>query len=372
MYTPTFTLTHRLVDYLIKLELSAKSIKDIPLPVREKKKILNTTEAEGLFHISKIAESPVSLRKAREISTQGKDILNKDKEIMLLSNYRSSWDFMFSSTNEKYVSLSPSLLLHLNKLIFDGVVESWEVGRFRSVKDKVNSKYDSWSGSQNEEFDTYDFEKEIYELLNWFSSNQENIHPIIKIGVVLFELLQTYPFFSGNLITIMALGELLIEKSHLKLNRLYSLPLTISNYSDELQAALGKSIQSQGDMTIWLEEFVRAISLDITELKNEILRIEQEKVGTKKKKFLGLNSRQLKLLRWLNRKDKIFRRDYVKRMGVSTMTAYRDLNELLKRKLILQKGGGRSTYYTLFNDDTPIGERKIKKAKVVKVINDLN
>jgi Fic family protein len=360
-----------MIDYLIKLELSVKSIKDIPLPNNEKRKLLKNTEAESLFNVSKLAEHPVSLKKAKDIAAQGKDILINDKEIKLLSNYRSSWDFMFSQTNEKYVSLSPSLMLHLNKLIFDGVVESWETGRFRTTKDKVNNSFDSWEEFKDEEYDTYDFEKEFYEILNWYSSSQYKIHPVIKIGCVIFEILRAYPFFSGNLITTIAIAELLLEKSHLSLNRLYSLPRTISNYQDELQQALKDSISREGEQTRWLEEFIRSIALDLTDLKNETMRIEEEKVGKKKKKFLGLNSRQLKLLKWLQRTERIYRRDYVKKMGVSTMTAYRDLNELLKRKLVLQKGGGRSTYYTQYKETEPIGDKPIKKSKVVKVINDL-
>ncbi|MFH1547243.1 MAG: Fic family protein [bacterium] len=371
MYIPTFNITHRLVEYLIKLELSARSIKDIPLPSNEKLKILNDSESEALFQISKLAEVPVSLRKAKDIASQGHDILNENPAERLLSNYRSCWDFMFSSTNEKYVSLSPSLLLHLNKLLFDGVVESWEIGRFRSVKDDINKKYDSFFDVRNKEYDTYDFEKEFYEILNWYSSSQYKIHPAIKTAVVLYEILQSYPFLSGNMITAISVGELLFERTYLSLKHLFALPRTFVNYKDELKEALSVSIKQNGDQTRWIEEFVRGLALDMTELKNEILQVEQEKVGKKKKKFLGLNTRQLRLMKWLQKKEKIYRRDYVKRMGVSTMTAYRDLNELLKRKLILLKGGGRSTYYTVYKDTEPIGDSNFKKSKVVKVINDL-
>ncbi len=371
MYLPTFNLTHKIIDYLIKLELSVKTIKEIPLPAKEKNKVLKNSEADGLYNISKLSNSPVTLKRAKVISSEGKDVLSTEPSVKLLSNYRSSWDFMFSATNEKYISLSPALLLHLNKLIFDDVVESWEAGRFRSIKDNIDTKFDSWTDCRNVEYDTYDFEKDFYEILNWYSSSQYKIHPIIKISVVLFELLQAYPFFSGNLITSIALSELLFEKSHLGLRRLYPIPRTFENYRDELQSALKASIEQEGDQTKWIEEFVRGVALDVTELKNEILQVEEEKVGKKKKKFLGLNTRQLRILKWLQRKENIYRRDYVKRMGVSTMTAYRDLSELVKRKLIIQKGGGRSTYYTVYKDTEPIGNKPIKKSKVIKVIDDL-
>ena len=58
-------------------------------------------------------------------------------------------------------------------------------------------------------------------------------------------------------------------------------------------------------------------------------------------------------------------------MGVSTMTAFRDLNELVERKLIVLRGGGRSTYYMLKNEvPEEVTLSEARRPHVVKVISD--
>ncbi len=60
-----------------------------------------------------------------------------------------------------------------------------------------------------------------------------------------------------------------------------------------------------------------------------------------------LNPRQVKIIEYLNNNAKVTRQQYTKMMGVSFMTSYRDLQELIEKKYILQKGKGRGTYYII-------------------------
>ena len=60
-----------------------------------------------------------------------------------------------------------------------------------------------------------------------------------------------------------------------------------------------------------------------------------------------LNERQRKAVEHLKTHKKITRSGYVRIIGCSERTAFRDLEELLKEKLIIRKGGGRQTYYEL-------------------------
>ena len=73
---------------------------------------------------------------------------------------------------------------------------------------------------------------------------------------------------------------------------------------------------------------------------------EEEKRNTSQP-FLDLNKRQLKILRYLQNIPTVQRDDYCQMMDVSTMTAYRDLNDLVSKKLIKVEGQGRGTKYKL-------------------------
>ena len=61
----------------------------------------------------------------------------------------------------------------------------------------------------------------------------------------------------------------------------------------------------------------------------------------------NLNDRQLKILEHVERNKKINRAECTKIMGVSFMTSYRDLTELVQAGYLEKKGNNKKTYYTL-------------------------
>lgn len=60
-----------------------------------------------------------------------------------------------------------------------------------------------------------------------------------------------------------------------------------------------------------------------------------------------LNERQKKVVEYLKSYKKITRAQYVKLTNCSKRTAFRDLEELLKNRIVVRKGRGKSTYYEL-------------------------
>ena len=85
------------------------------------------------------------------------------------------------------------------------------------------------------------------------------------------------------------------------------------------------------------------------ETREEMVKTLNEEDKSSKKPFLDLNKRQLKILRYLQTIPTVKREDYVQMMDVSTMTAYRDLTELMEKKLVKLEGQGRGTKYMLSN-----------------------
>ncbi len=77
-----------------------------------------------------------------------------------------------------------------------------------------------------------------------------------------------------------------------------------------------------------------------------------------------LNPRQVKVVEYLNNNLKITRQEYTKMMGVSFMTSYRDLQELLDKEYINQKGKGRGTYYFIPDSETEQQEKVEREIKL--------
>ncbi len=371
MYTPTFTLTHKIVHSLIKLELGLRDIKTTPLPQGTQKKIQSEMAAVNISCIAKLIGVTISQQEAEDLSS-GRTFPTAGSDRLILSNYRSTKDFIYSSGNDPYLSLSSSLLLHLNKLLLNDVLESWEVGRFRSLNDSTSASYDTWFKDRPEYSFDEDSQRFFTSVLNWSADKKHHIHPILKIGCVIYELYARYPFVAGNQITFLAVSELLFEKHKISLRGLLPVARNVllneSDYRNELHSAMGNK---QHDLTSWLEHFTKSVADDVNSLKTDVIRSAEKRINTTRKKMVDLNSRQKKLMNHLRFNPKISRREYVSMTGVSTMTAYRDLNEMVKRKLITIKGGGRSCYYLLYEaKNVHIEPDGPKKKNIVKIISD--
>jgi len=60
-----------------------------------------------------------------------------------------------------------------------------------------------------------------------------------------------------------------------------------------------------------------------------------------------LGDRQFRVLEYLKNYFEISRREYATMFGVSFMTAFRDLNQLERKKILIKTGRGRATKYLL-------------------------
>lgn len=247
-------------------------------------------------------------------------------------------------------------------------VEDWEAGRFRSETDDPLDELDPWVEHSPKTLAT-DPHRHITHVIQWFSSKQYDIHPIIKIACVIYELFTLYPFVSGNFLTIVSTTELILEKTPLSLRGLFPVASNIYTHESDYRKSLTDAYTTQ-NLTPWIEKFTASIANDVASLKNSVIKSAEKKIRKRKQQLIELNPRQKKILKYLQYQRRINRKKYVELTGVSSMTAYRDILELVKRKLVVQRGGGRSVHYILAEDDIQKKNDDPKRKDVVKVIQD--
>jgi predicted HTH transcriptional regulator len=105
--------------------------------------------------------------------------------------------------------------------------------------------------------------------------------------------------------------------------------------------------KSSRDQTVFIEAFLYTLSLSGLSIENQINDLLNTKVKKHNKLKTKFNERQIQILDFLDVEKKVTRKKYTKMMGVSFMTSYRDLQELLDEGYIKQEGLGRGTFYTL-------------------------
>ena len=112
----------------------------------------------------------------------------------------------------------------------------------------------------------------------------------------------------------------------------------ISEYYDKNRPAYYKAIQSvrnnNMDMTFWLEYFVDGLRSQMREIQDKGREIVKYDNLLEKAKKIGLNDRQEEAIKFIIRNGKITAKDYQKIASCIRRTAQRDLDNLLKKKVI--------------------------------------
>ena len=114
-------------------------------------------------------------------------------------------------------------------------------------------------------------------------------------------------------------------------------------HKDRHHSAILQSVRDS-NATAWLEFVAEATEVQLIKRIKQILNNDPELMNTQA--FFTLNHRQQSILASIDKPGaKITNRDVQKLYKVSAITAARDLSNLAHRDLIIQIGGGRSTFY---------------------------
>jgi predicted HTH transcriptional regulator len=108
-----------------------------------------------------------------------------------------------------------------------------------------------------------------------------------------------------------------------------------------------KISKGKRDITTFIEALLYTISLTAIEVSKEFKETHIRKVKRQGALEISLNPRQIQALDYVNLNHKITRNKYTKIMGISFMTSYRDLQEMVAKGYLKQKGRGRASFYVL-------------------------
>lgn len=344
MYSPTYTITHLILNYIVKIELANKEIGGIHLPISHFQSIYEKLHSEDIDKLGEMVGYSIGYSKSLDVQ-RGKVMPSLKPKLKIFVNYRSVQDFIDSYTPTSFMKPSFDLSVHMNKLVMKGLVDEWDTSKLRSFSDKPNEIYDNWY-KHRDFYPNLDPKKHFDEVFHWVENSSGRTHKLIQLTALLYEFIDKAPFLAGNQITaVLTIATLLKTYGY---NPKNILPLAKSLYfiNEDIVSAY-KISKNKRDITAFLEAFLYSLSLTT----NQVSLLLKETLENKSTNFSQMNEmfnpRQLKILEYLEVEGKVTRNEYTKLMGVSFMTSFRDLQELLDKNYVLQKGKGRGTYYTL-------------------------
>ncbi len=201
-------------------------------------------------------------------------------------------------------------------------------------------------------------EKEMGAFLSWWkkSLKDEKVEGILRAGIAHFHFVSIHPFEDGNGRLARALTDMALAQDEKMAIRFYSLSSQIMAERNAYYKTLERSQKGDGDLTEWLLWFVSCLERSIHRSRKIMEDTLQKAYFWRQHGQTSLNERQRKVINRLLDAGKegfeggLTTRKYVSLTQVSRATAFREIDDLVTKKiLIANNSGGRSASYRLFD-----------------------
>lgn len=272
--------------------------------------------------------------------------LNHDIQEVL--NYSKARKYILENHSKK---IDLDFILSIHAMLLDKIVKGKLKGHLREAQNIIK---DSRSGTivylPPEANDVMPLMKGLIKYIH--KSHVEKINPLILAPIFHYEFVTIHPFMDGNgriarLITnaIISLGGYdvekyaALEKQHEKERSLYYQSL------NSLQAQNYYDIPVDQNITSWIIYWLTCLNQTYKEALSRISPLSQAVYS----KELIYDDRLIKAVSLFKRYITLKAADYAVMMGLERTQAVADLNILVKKKIIVKVGGGRSTVYRSIN-----------------------
>lgn len=204
-------------------------------------------------------------------------------------------------------------------------------------------------------------DQEMEEFFTWWNKKSIEIDGMLRAAIAHFWFVSIHPFEDGNGRIARALTDMALAQDEKTGKRLYSLSSQINKEKTGYYDILEKTQKGKGDLTDWLNWFLRMYSRSIDNSNRIIEGAIFRNSFYRRINQLHINQRQLKVVgKLLELYPEVFtggltNKKYVSMTKISPETAKRDIKDLLEKKVLIKnEAKGRSTSYRLninFVDD---------------------
>ncbi len=288
------------------------------------------------------AEVAELIKKVKVTSFKSRD----EQEVM---GYYDVLDLILE--NAKEVELSENHIKQLHSILLKySSKDTRHRGQYKSLSNKVVANYPD--GSQRIIFNTTEphlTQKEMMDLMEW-TNNQlvnKNTHPLIVIGLWVYEFLSIHPFQDGNGRLSRLITTLLLIQSDYDFAQYISLEHIIEQRKTDYYQALMNAQQfrysEQEIVNDWMVFFLECMQILIERL--------EAKMNKNLAKRHYLNNRQKDILVLFNADKSLKISDIsLKLSDYSVNTLKKDIQYLLSEGYIQKMGVGKATVYWLKNE----------------------
>ncbi len=366
-YSPKYSITNPILKNVGAIDSAREVITSAPLVPAWEKRFRIEALNKIIHHGTHLEGNDLNLEEVEEILDPAPSLIpNSSKltpdspparvrDIQEVINYRAVMDYLDSlapatksSDPQAYITLNQPILAEIHRLTVANILPANESGHYRTVKVVIRNtqtKEITFRPPSPTEVPMY-----LDDLFAWLSSEEgKSVHPLLRAGILHYELVRIHPFTDGNGRTARAMALLLLFLEGYEVKKFFALEEYYDLHPDEYYSAL-QSVSNTGVLTTWLEYFTLGIAIEFSRIKSMVqkLSLDLHLKSTMGGVQITLSQRQIKLVEYIERYGEISMGNVRELLSdVSEDTILRDLRDLVGKNLLVKKGSTKGTKYYL-------------------------
>lgn len=347
MYSPRFTITNKILKNIGTIEASKEVIDKAPLLPYYEKKFQNEAMIRTVHFGTHIEGNELNLLQAEKVM-MGTDVSARERDIQEVLNYRKVIEYIGDFGSQRR-EIDEDLIKYLHKLTLRKIVEDEKIGEYRKTQVVVkNSKTGEISFRPPMSLAVPFQIKELIAFIN--SEKAKDIHPVLKSGIVHYELVRIHPFLDGNGRVARALSTLILFLENYDIRKFFSIEEYFDSDPQGYYDALQSVEKNNGDLTHWLEYFTQGLSIEFSKVKE---KVENISIDAKLKERLGgkpvlLTDRQIKLIEYIQKTGYLQNKAFPSLFPmISEDTILNELKGLIRAGIIRKQGVTKGAKYIM-------------------------
>lgn len=357
MFIPKYTINNKILKDIGIIEAAKEVILHAPLVPAWEAKFRKEAMERTVHHGTHLEGNGLSEEEVKDV-LEGEQVIARDRDVQEVINYRNVLKFIDAvqaqiGTSGAY-NFTIETILEIHRLTTEKILQPESTGKFR-VRQVVirNTKTGQISYTPPPAVEVpYLME----DLVNWINSDEgKPVHPVIKAGIIHYEIARIHPFVDGNGRVARSVATLVMFLDGYDIKKFFS----FEEYFDEnpmeyylmLQAVSNQLVidTHERDLTPWLQYFTEGVAIELNRVKEKVQRIS---VDAKVKDKLGgqvmLNERQMLIMEYLHRHKSMQNKEFRKVFpNFSDDTVLREMKFLKQKGLIKKLGGTKKATYVL-------------------------
>ncbi len=351
MYSPQFIITNKILKNIGIIEACKEVIGNAPLLPYYEKKFRDEAMVRSVHYGTHIEGNELNLSQAERV-IMGKDIVARERDIQEVINYRKVIEYIGGLEKEKgdrKQIITEELIKKLHALTLRKILPQESIGIYRKTQVVVkNSQTGKVSFRPPISAAVTIQINEFIAFIN--SSSGKDIHPVLKSGVVHYELVRIHPFLDGNGRVARALSTLILFLEGYDIRKFFSLEEYFDSDSVRYYEALQSVEKNDNDLTKWLEYFTEGLSIELSKIKEKVENISvdaniRQRLGGKP---ILLTDRQIKIVEYIQKTGYLQNKAFPSLFPmISEDTILNELKGLVKQRIIRKQGKTKAAKYVM-------------------------